>query len=129
MGCGVLIHGRAALLGLGVIAASACSHAAPASGGGISCTLAQASGTALDAGACDAVLARVRSALARSPEPVAIIALDLSRRGSAIARIDGRPDIAVDVMDRSLRADDLSRLGDAVAAALRQPTTSADAPQ
>lgn len=109
-------------------AAGACSHAATSGAVAVEC---HAGATAIRVAgltgtqACDLVRGRVETALAAAPaarDTGVNIDLDLSRPGSAIARVHhsrsgtshSYPDVAVDVMDRDLARDDLVRLADAV---------------
>jgi hypothetical protein len=109
------MYGRSVLM---MIAAGSCSHADQMRESVVECR-SSAKGRPV-AGltaeqACALVRERVRAALAGSvPHANLTIDLDLSRPGSAIARIQNRPDIAVDVMDRTLNSDDLLRLADAI---------------
>ena len=121
------MYGRASLM-VAAAAVSACSHAATSGVVGVEC---HAGATAIRAAgltgeqACDLVRERIETALAATPvarDTIVNIDLDLSRAGSAIARVrhnragtaHSYPDIAVDVMDRDLARDDLVRLADAV---------------
>lgn len=99
----------------------ACSHAASPRSTGITC---QPAGPATVAGmdaaaACALVRDRVEAGLGRRAGVA--ITLDLTRRNSAVARIEGRPEIAVDVMDRALGRDDLLQLADAIVRNLAAP--------
>lgn len=111
------------------LAAGACSHGEPARAAGIECrsiAAAQAMTGASESEACALVRDRVATALGAARHGAVTILLDLSRRGSAIARVSetrggvvhAYPEIAVDVMDRPLGRGDLIRLGDAIAGAL-----------
>lgn len=109
-------------------AAGACSHAAASGAVAVEC---HAGATGIRAAgltgeqACALVRERVEAALgaASAARDASVnIDLDLSRAGSAIARVrhsrggnaHSYPDIAVDVMDRDLQQADLVRLADAV---------------
>lgn len=109
-------------------AATACSHAATPGVVGVEChagaTATRAAGLTGEQ-ACALVRERVEAALVAAPEArdaSVTIDLDLSRAGSAIARVrhsragnaHSYPDIAVDVMDRDLQQADLVRVADAV---------------
>jgi len=112
-----------------VLAAGACSHAGSVRAATVECRSAanaQAIAGANVEEACALIRERARAALAaggRNQNISVTIELDLARPGSAIARVrESRagvshvyPDIAVDVMDRSLRREDLVRLADAIA--------------
>jgi len=104
----------------------ACLHVTATDAATVECRVAKSAGR--PAGmtgeqACGLVLARVEASLtaARSTAHI-MIDLDLSRPGSAIARVRHSraggehryAAIAVDVMDRGLVRDDLVRLADAV---------------
>lgn len=121
------MYGRALLMAVAA-ATSACSHAATSGVAAVEChagaTANRAAGLTGEE-ACDLVRERVETALAAAPaarDTSVNIDLDLSRAGSAIARVrhnhvgsaHSYPDIAVDVMDRDLARDDLVRLADAV---------------
>jgi hypothetical protein len=126
------MYGKAFLM---VLAAGACSHPGPAGAVGVECRSAakaqQIAGLSGDE-ACALVRERTEAILAAAGRVDAglTIELDLSRPGSAIARLrESRagatrvyPDIAVDVMDRALNRDDLVRLADAIAGALSAGT-------
>ncbi len=120
------MYGRALLMAL---AASACSHAGPVRASAVECrsmTKAQAVAGAEADEACALIRERAQAALAaagRAEVATLTIELDLSRPGSAIARMresrggatHAYPEIAVDAMDRGLRREDLVRLADAIA--------------
>lgn len=121
------MYGKAFLM---MLAAAGCAHADPAGAARVECRgVAKAQPVAgISAGeACALVRERALAALgAGGAEANVTIELDLSRPGSAIARIwlgagdaaRALPDVAVDVMDRELRREDLVRLADAVARAV-----------
>jgi hypothetical protein len=126
---GALMYGRALLM---VLAAGACSHAGPVRAATVECrSVANAqtiSGISADQ-ACALIRERAQAALAaggRGQNISMTIELDLARPGSAIARVresragvsHAYPEIAVDVMDRPLRRQDLVRLADAVVGAV-----------
>lgn len=117
------MYGRVLLM---VLAAGACSHGDPARATAVECrsiAKMQAVAGLNEAAACALVRERVQAA---SIGGNVTIELDLSRPGSAIARVrDIRagvirplPEIAVDVMDRPLGREDLVNLADAISAAL-----------
>ncbi len=123
------MYGRSLLM---VLAAGACSHAGPVRAATVECHAAAnakaITGTSADE-ACALIRERAQAALAaggRGQNINVTIELDLARPGSAIARVresraggsHSYPEIAVDVMDRSLRREDLVRLADAIAGAV-----------
>ena len=123
------MYGRVLLMAL---AAGACSHAGSVRAASVECRGAanpQAiAGSNVD-DACALIRERTQAALAaggRGQNINVTIELDLARPGSAIARVresragatHAYPEIAVDVMDRSLRREDLVRLADAIAGAV-----------
>lgn len=115
------MYGRAALL---MVAATSCSHAGSARAESVECRGAPnakpIAGLDIEQ-ACALVRDRVQSRISGDPRPAILIELDLSRPWSAVARIGGHPEIAIDVMDRPLNRDDLIRLADAIAAASGAP--------
>lgn len=128
------MHGGVFLMAL---AAGACSHGAPARAEGIECrsiAAARAMTGVSESEACALVRDRVATALGAARHGAVTIALDLSRSGSAIARVSetrggvvhAYPEIAVDVMDRPLGRGDLIRLGDAIAGALAAAAVRGD---
>ncbi len=123
------MYGRALLM---VLAASACSHGESARAAAVECRALAKSKVIAGLNAEEAcALVRERASALLAADGAALTAsltieLDLSRAGSAIAHVrESRggvayayPEIAVDVMDRSLRREDLVRLADTIAAAV-----------
>jgi len=126
---GGLMYGRALLM---VLAAGACSHAGSVRAATVECRSAPNAQTIAGISAdeaCALIRERAQATLAASGRGQTIsltIELDLARPGSAIARVlesragvsHAYPEIAVDVMDRPLRREDLARLADAIAGAV-----------
>ena len=123
------MYGRALLMAL---AAGACSHAGPVRAATVECRVAAnpraVAGASVEE-ACALLRERALAALAagsRGQNISMTIELDLAWPGSAIARVresraglsHAYPEIAIDVMDRAMRREDLVRLAEAIAGAV-----------